>query len=100
MDCTNTLYEISKELFNECWKGEPIRHLGIRLGELSSNKSSQQSFFEVNDEKSRELDRAIDNIRLKYGSRSIIRAKFINSEIKPLIGGVGQDDYPMMSSLL
>jgi len=61
----------------------------------------QLNLFDTkNDEKQRALDKAIDEIRIKYHSRSVIRGCFLNSGIKPLMGGVGEDDYPLMSSIL
>jgi DNA polymerase-4 len=100
-DCTNEIFNASKILFNEVWKGEPIRHLGIRVSELCSNEFYQKTFFDDNNhEKNQALDSTIDNIRLKFGSESIFRASFLNSDLKPMIGGVGAEDFPMMSSIL
>lgn len=99
-DSTKEIYFIVCKLFDEAWKGEPIRHLGIRLSELCSNEFFQTSLFNMKDyEKKRALDRSIDDIRLKYGSKALFRASFLHSGIEPLMGGV-IDDYPMMSSLL
>lgn len=42
----------------------------------------------------------MDSIRYKYGSNSITRGVFINSEIKGMSGGVDCYDYPIMSSIL
>ncbi|KAB3533997.1 DNA polymerase IV [Alkaliphilus pronyensis] len=98
---TNEIYRIVKELFNECWQGEKLRHLGVRVADLTKNETIQTSFF---DEKTREkyqaLDESIDNIREKYGKYSIMRGIFADGEIAPLLGGVGEEDYPMMSSIL
>jgi DNA polymerase-4 len=100
-DCTNEIFNASKILFNEAWKGEPIRHLGVRVSELCSNEFYQKTFFDdSNHEKNQALDSTIDNIRLKFGSESIFRASFLNSDLKPMIGGVGAEDFPMISSIL
>jgi len=59
------------------------------------------NLFDTQDnEKQRALDKPIDEIRMKYDSRSVIRGCFLNSGIRPLMGGVGADDYPLMSSIL
>ena len=58
------------------------------------------SFFDDSINKKRALDKAIDSIREKYGNEAIIRSTFINSNVKPLCGGVGESDYPMMGSVL
>lgn len=100
-DCTNEIYEIVKTLFDEAWQGEPIRHLGVRVSEFCSNEFYQKSLFEdENHEKYRALDATIDGIRLKYGSRSVFRASFLHSGLKPMTGGVGESDYPLMASML
>jgi len=100
-DCTNEIFKIAKNLFDESWLREPIRHLGVRVSELCNNEVYQKSIFdEALHERNKALDSTIDKIRLKYGSKSIVRATFVGSGIKPLIGGVGPEDYPMMSSLL
>jgi DNA polymerase-4 len=100
-DITTSIYTTAKQLFDEAWEGEPVRHLGIRLSELCTNEFYQTSFFDEQDiERKRSLDRAIDGIRLKYGGGSVIRSRFLHSGIKPLQGGVGPDDYPLMTSIL
>jgi len=102
VDSTNYIYKIVKALFDEAWTGESIRHLGVRVSELSSNEFCQTSIFEDFKyfEKNKSLDKTLDNIRLKYGVKSIFRGSFLNSGIKPITGGVGPDDYPLMTSIL
>lgn len=100
-DTTQQIFEYAKALFNEMWKGEPIRHLGIRVTEFCSNEFLQLSLLENHtDDRHRLLDQTIDQLRLKYEDRTIIRSCFLHSGIKPLAGGVSEDDYPVMSSLL
>lgn len=100
-DCTSEIYKGVKELFNEMWKGERIRHLGIRLSSLCSNKYYQTSLFDNEKvEKQRAIDSTLDNLREKYGASIIIRSTFLNSGVKPMTGGVGEEEYPMMSSML
>ncbi|MEQ8155146.1 MAG: hypothetical protein ABRQ25_09735 [Clostridiaceae bacterium] len=68
---------------------------------MSSNEFYQCEFFEkYNIEKIRALDRTIDEIRFKYGSEAILRSSFLHSGIKSMSGGIGEEDYPVMSSLL
>ncbi|MGG7176304.1 DNA polymerase Y family protein [Clostridium paraputrificum] len=100
-DCTKVIFDELKRAFDDCWKGETIRQLGIRLSELSDNDFYQSSLFEKYDtEKNRSLDRAIDSIRERFGDYSIVRSTFINSGVKPLTGGNGEVDYPFMGSIL
>jgi DNA polymerase-4 len=99
-DSTQQIYDHSKKLFNDLWTGEKIRHLGVRVSEFCDNDMIQLNLLDADNEKERALDKAIDNIRKKYSSDSIIRGCFLNSGIKPLMGGVGEDEYPVMSSIL
>lgn len=100
-DSTDDIFNEATRIFLESWKGEPLRQLGVRLTDLHSNEFYQRSLFDDKKiEKRRALDKAIDGIRAKFGDKSIIRSTFINSDLKPLNGGVGEDDYPMMGSIL
>lgn len=100
-DNTKKIASVACKLFDELWKGEPIRHFGVRVSELCTNEYYQGSFFDdQNLEKNRAIDKTIDSLRLRYGSSSIVRATFIHSAIKSLSGGVGEEDYPVMTSIL
>lgn len=83
---TNTdqmIYETACELFRELWNGQPIRLLGIRSSKLADqNEPEQMSIFDFQemmeqgtpkDEKHQKLDKALDQIRKKYGEGAIIR---------------------------
>jgi len=99
-DCTMTIYKAACKLFDEAWQGQKIRHLGVRVSELCGNDFIQLSMLDKENENKKILDGVIDNIRIKYGSRSIIRSCFLNSGLKPLTGGVMEEDYQMMTSIL
>ncbi len=100
-DSTNFIYETAISLFGETWKGEPLRHMGVRLSDLCSSEAVQLSIFEPEEWlKQKQLDSVIDKIRIKYGTDKIMRAVFLNSGIKPLLGGVSEEDYPVMSSII
>lgn len=100
-DSTDEIFTQVTKIFDEAWKGEVIRQLGIRLSDLCSNEFYQRTFFDdSNIDKKRALDKTIDAIRNRYGDSSIVRSSFINSDIKPLSGGIGEDNYPMMGSIL
>lgn len=101
-DATMQIYEYAKQLFDETWKGELIRHLGVRVSELCANDMIQLNLFEENErlEKLRQLDVTIDKLRERYDNKVITRGCFLNSGIKPISGGLPEDDYPLMSSML
>lgn len=100
-DSTNQIYDVACDLFNELWQGQPIRHLGVRVSDLCGNDFIQLSMFEKNYDKERKLDRAVDSIRARFGSRAVFRSSFLNSGLSYMSGGtVTDEEFPIMSSLL
>lgn len=100
-DTTKQISFIAFKLFDELWKGEPIRHIGVHVSELCINEFYQVSLLDdANIDKHRALDKAVDEIRMKFGSRSVIRSAFLHSGLSPLNGGIGEEGYPIMSSIL
>jgi DNA polymerase-4 len=98
---TVEIYRAVVELFDECWKGEKIRHLGVRITDLCSDEYMQISVFDEGyTHKKQALDSALDIIRGKYGNHSVMRAVFADGEFSPMSGGAGAEDYPVMSSIL
>lgn len=77
------IYETACELFRELWNEEPIRLLGIRTSKLvDETEPEQMNIFDfqelmeqetLNDEKHEKLNKALDQIRKKYGEKAIIR---------------------------
>ena len=80
-DGTGEIYEISKQLFAELWDGRtPLRLLGVSLSDVTREEDGQFSLFEdTKKERARKLDRAMDAIRGKYGTDTIMRAAAIRS---------------------
>jgi DNA polymerase IV len=100
-DSTKKIASVAYELFDELWKGEPLRHIGVRVSELCTDEFCQTTLFEEkSNAKNSALDKVVDNLRLRFGSKSVIRGTFLHSGIKPLMGGVQEDDYQLMSSIL
>lgn len=98
---TNEIYNTAKDLFNEMWDGLPIRKIGVRASELVSSLITQLTLFDKENKiKMERIDKAIDNIREKYGDHSIMRGIFVNSGLKPMMGGFEVEEYPPMSSIL
>ena len=98
--CINTtteIYEYVCTLFGQCWKGEPIRKLGVHISDFQGVETRQYSLFDRQDAgKLQALDRAVDKIREKYGTRSIIRGRFANGNINAVQGGTNDSDFIMM----
>ncbi len=100
-DHTSEIYGYAKKLFDEIWDGTPIRHLGVRVSEFCENDFVQLHLFdEYAAQKNNRLDRVIDELRGRFEPKAIMRGSFIGSGIKPMTGGVGEDDFPLMSSIL
>lgn len=97
---TMDIYSVVCELFNEVWNGEKIRHLGVRVGDLTSDEFIQLAFDQERNDKKAALDAALDCIRNRYGKYSVMRATFADGSFSPMSGGVGDDDFVMMSSML
>ncbi len=82
-DITSEIYETSKKLFSELWdKKTPLRLLGISLTQITGEDNTQLSFFSAEKrEKERKLDKAMDAIRGRFGSETVVRASNYNSEL-------------------
>jgi DNA polymerase-4 len=100
-DSTRKIYETVCYLFDNVWKGNPVRHLGIHITDFCGNDFYQYSYLDTfNYEKDRKLNIAVDEIRLKFGHKAISRSCFLHSGISAMCGGIGEEDYPLMSSTL
>lgn len=100
-DSTYEIYHVAKQLFNEMWDGLPIRKFNVRASELVDNLITQLTLFDKKNKlKMEKVDKVVDTIREKYGDYSIMRGVFVHSGLKPMLGGFGAEDYPVMSSNL
>lgn len=84
-DITAEIYSESKKLFLELWdKKTPLRLLGISLTQITDEENSQLSLFSSESEsreKERRLDKAMDAIRSKFCSSTVVRASNYNSNL-------------------
>ena len=102
-DSTMLIYEIACQLLAELWKNptkEKLRHLGVRVSELSLADYMQMSVLQPYNEKTKRLDDAVDKLRYRYGSTALQRGSFIGSGIAPMVGGMPDEEMPLMSSVL
>lgn len=78
---TNIIYQTACQLLTEFWKGSPLRLLGVRATKLSTEDYTQISLFDLStNEKLEKLDKALDNIRGRFGKNSIKRASFLETD--------------------
>lgn len=83
VDCTNAVYAAAAEVFDEVWKGEPLRLLGVRAGRLCKEDCVQLSLLGQDWSKQKKADAAMDAIRKKYGKNSICRSTFLGEKNTP-----------------
>lgn len=101
-DSTTYIHQITKELFEELWDHvTPIRKLGVRVTDLQQNTYFQQSLLvDFDFDKQKKIDTCVDELRNRYGKKAIQRASFVHSGLNPVTGGIGEEGYPVMTSIL
>ncbi|NUU64152.1 DNA polymerase IV [Paenibacillus agri] len=89
-NATSLVYEAAVALFRRHWDGQPVRRVNLSLSELSDENQYQLTLFESRP-RYRELERATDNLKNKYGDTIIGRAaSFTDSGlIKDRAGKIG-----------
>lgn len=74
---TNDIYKIVLYLLDISFRGEPIRLIGVRLSDLSSDRVEQISLFDKEIEKnsvSDDFQKVVDSLNSRFGSNSVIPA--------------------------
>ena len=75
-DVTSECYRTACELFDELWDGTPIRLLGVTANKVTDSGMRQLNLFDMDThDKMKNLDKALDSIRNKYGDGAITRGK-------------------------
>ena len=96
---TVELYQYACQLFEELWDYKtPIRHLGVHTSRLQNAQLMRQlDLFDQKDyEKLERMDRAVDDIRKKFGIDAVKRAVFLDSSggkkpVDHLEGGISRE---------
>lgn len=93
-DSTMHFFNIACSLFDDLWDGRPLRHLGMRLSDLSPGSIHQIYLFEPeNINKLRKIDNTIDKIKTKYGMQAINRAAYLEMPLVRLLSA--SEDTPL-----
>ena len=92
-DSTKEIYTAVKKLYNELWKGIPVRQISVRLSTLTKTRDIQLDMLGNNKLTNMKLDRCIDEVRQKFGDESIIKGTLVNTGIDPVMKPVHKD-YP------
>ena len=87
---TAEIYKAAGELFLELWNGRPIRHLAIHTSKAQAEDFIRQIdlFDETDYEKLARMDKAVDDIRKRFGIDAFMRATFLNQPIDHMCGGI------------
>lgn len=67
------IFETSRALWRENWKGEPVRLLGVSVSALEHATEAQIEMFAAQD-RSKALQDAVDKVRDKLGEASVVPA--------------------------
>lgn len=92
-DTSRIIYDTACRLFDELWDHSPIRLLGVRTSKLvSATEPIQLSLFDLNAvagnekepafEKLAALDKALDDIRNKFGNDAVVRGSLLSPKGK------------------
>ncbi len=75
-DSPKEMYQVCENLFDEHYKGEPIRRVSVSVGHLQTTDVTQMDIFGKQEEldKERSLLDAMDSIHEWYGKNAILRA--------------------------
>ena len=72
---TKEIYNYAIQVLEKGWKKEPIRLIGIRLADLTTDNNKQISLFDKKiDESNDKIQEVLDNISDKYGDNIIMPA--------------------------
>lgn len=78
---TAVIYQNACRLLREFWDLTPVRLIGLRTSRTADSSYEQISLFESSQSrKMKELEKAVDKIRGKYGIDSIKRASFLKED--------------------
>lgn len=80
-DSTTAIYETACSVLKDFWDLTPVRLIGLRCTKISDDSYVQLSLFETpQSRKMKELEKAVDSIRGRFGTDSIKRASFLQKD--------------------
>ncbi len=81
-DITDEVYKTAKQLFSELWdRRTPLRLMGLSLTGITYEGEEQVTLFpDEQKERARRLDRAVDSIRGRFGSDTLLRGTTLGAD--------------------
>lgn len=89
-DVTWEIYRQATELLDQLWDHKtPLRRFGVFTSGIVKDCPRQYNLFDGDRfERLEKLDRAVDQIRKKYGEDAVLRAAFLKAPIRHMNGGL------------
>ena len=72
-DDETQIHKVATALFDENWKGHPIRLIGVSMSGLVAGAGKQRELFDA-DIHRRKMTEAVDSLRDKFGDSALVRA--------------------------
>ncbi len=80
-DSTSEIFKMCKTIFENMYKKEPLRLIGVNLSCLEDSNSTQLNMFDAVNEKSCKVDKTVDSLLKKYNDNGLItRGSLIKSK--------------------
>ncbi|MFR3728165.1 DNA polymerase thumb domain-containing protein [Lacrimispora sp.] len=80
-DSTAMIYDNACKLLKDFWDRTPLRLIGVRATKIIEEGYDQLSLFESEQvRKMKEMEKAVDHIRNKFGTDSVMRASFLKGD--------------------
>lgn len=71
---TEIISEAARQEFSKRWQGEPVRSVNITVGKIVSQELEQLELFYEGEDKKHAMDRAVDDLRKRFGKKTIFYA--------------------------
>lgn len=82
-DISRELYQEACNLFDDFWRGQALRLLGVSLGHIAREAPTQSALFKDESlQKEQKLDKALDALRQKFGHDAISRGSDFQTSLK------------------
>jgi len=66
------IFQLARGLWREHWKGDPVRLIGVSVSGLARRSPGEQQELLPANERSRRLERALDQVRDRLGEASVV----------------------------